>query len=213
MDAAFEKSYVPEHQGVTDTEPLYTGLTPATTGFDVDGVIADTMRLFVDIARESFRIDHLLYADITSYNLEECLDLEPAIIDAIIQQIIEGTHAPRLHAITGCCQTMARFGANGHPVRFVTARPEAGVIRAWLESTMPLDASQIDVVATGSFEAKTTVLHSKGIQVFVEDRLETCFLLSQAGIAPIVFAQPWNRCPHPFREVSSWEEIAALMAV
>lgn len=213
MGAAFEKSFGTEHQTVADTASRYTGLTATTTGFDVDGVIADTMRLFVDIARESFRVEHLQYEDITSYNLEECLDLPPDIIDAIIQQIIEGTHAPRLHAISGCCQTMARFGANGHPVRFVTARPGAGVIRAWLESTLPLDADQIEVVATGSFEAKTAVLHSKGIQVFVEDRLETCFLLSQAGITPIVFAQPWNRYPHPFREVSSWEELASLMVV
>jgi len=35
--------------------------------------------------------------------------------------------------------------------------------------------------------------------------------LSQAGITPIVFAQPWNRYPHPFREVSSWDELAMLM--
>jgi hypothetical protein len=32
------------------------------------------------------------------------------------------------------------------------------------------------------------------------------------GITPILFVQPWNRCPHPFREVSTWEEIGALMA-
>jgi len=212
LDAAFKKSFAPEPLAVTDPVPKYTGLAPETTAFDIDGVIADTMRLFVDIARESFRIDHLRYEDITSYNLEECLDIAPAVIDAIIQQIIAGTHAPQLHAIAGCCQTMARFGRNGHPVRFVTARPEAGVIRTWLENTLPLGADQVEVVATGSFDAKATVLRSEGIHIFVEDRLETCFLLSQAGITPILFAQPWNRSPHPFREVSSWEEIASLLA-
>jgi hypothetical protein len=107
---------------------------------------------------------------------------------------------------------MARFGRNGQTVRFVTARPEAGVIRTWLEHNMPLDADRIDVAATGSFEAKAEVLLAQGIRVFVEDRLETCFLLSRVGITPILFAQPWNRYPHPFREVSSWEEIASLMA-
>jgi hypothetical protein len=38
------------------------------------------------------------------------------------------------------------------------------------------------------------------------------FLVSRIGITPILFVQPWNRCPHPFREVSTWEEIGALMA-
>jgi hypothetical protein len=97
-------------------------------------------------------------------------------------------------------------------VRFVTARPEAGLIRTWLESILPLPADQIDVVATGSFDAKADVLQAAGIDVFVEDRLETCFLLSRVGITPILFVQPWNRSPHPFREVSTWEEIGALMA-
>jgi hypothetical protein len=107
---------------------------------------------------------------------------------------------------------MARFAKRGEVVRFVTARPNQGVIRSWLEATLPLEASQIDVVATGSFEAKTEVLKMHGMRVFVEDRLETCFMLSREGIAPIVFQQPWNRRPHPFREVSSWEEIESLMA-
>jgi len=190
---------------------LFRGLAPDTTAFDVDGVIADTMRLFIDIARESFQIDHLRYEDITTYHLDECLDLAPDTIEAIIRQILDGNHALQLHTITGCRQAMARFAANGHPVRFVTARPGADVIRSWLEHNLPLRSDQIEVVATGSFEAKADVLDAEGIRVFVEDRLETCFLLSRRGITPILFVQPWNRLPHPFREVASWDELSAMM--
>ena len=212
MDAPIEKPYGFERQAAAVEASDYKGLTPETTAFDVDGVVADTMRLFIDIARDSFSIRHLRYEDITSYNLEECLDLAPTIIEAVIQQIIDGTHAPRLRPIDGCRQCLARFGKNGQPVYFVTARPEAGVIRSWLEKTLPLRADQIEVVATGCFEAKAEILQAAGIDVFVEDRLETCFHLSRTGIIPILFAQPWNRCAHPFREVSTWEEIGALLA-
>jgi len=212
LDAASEKPYGSGRQAAVVRAAAYRGLAPETTAFDIDGVVADTMRLFIDIARDSFRVQHLRYTDITSYNLEDCLDLAPAIIEAIIQQIIDGTHAPRLRPIDGCRRFLARFGKNGQPVRCVTARPEAGLIRTWLESILPLPADQIDVVATGSFDAKADVLQAAGIDVFVEDRLETCFLLSRVGITPILFVQPWNRCPHPFREVSTWEEIGALMA-
>jgi len=193
-------------------ELTFRGLSPDSTAFDVDGVIADTMGLFIDIARESFQIDDLRYEDITTYHLDECLDLAPDTIEAIIRQILDGNHGLQLNTISGCRRAMAKFAADGQPVRFVTARPGPDVIRPWLEQHLPLRSDQIEVVATGSFEAKADVLHAEGIRVFVEDRLETCFLLSQNGITPILFAQPWNRYPHPFREVASWEELAAMMA-
>jgi len=212
MDAAIKMpSGAPRRALVTDNSD-YHGLAPATTAFDIDGVIADTMRLFIDIARESFQVEHLRYEDITSYNLEDCLDLDPEIIAAVIDQIIAGTHTPRLRPMDGMGPHMARFGQQGQTVRFVTARPEADVIRTWLERNLPLAPDQIEVEATGSFEAKADVLLAEGIRVFVEDRLETCFHLSRVGITPILYVQPWNRYPHPFREVSSWEEIASLMA-
>lgn len=211
MDAAIEKPSAVDllEQG---RERPYRGLSPDTTAFDVDGVIADTMRLFIDIARESFQISHLRYEDITTYHLDECLDLAPDIIEAIIRQILDGSHGMHLHTIPGCRRALAQFAGNGRPVRFVTARPGADLIRSWLSQNLPLRPNQIEVVATGSFEAKADVLREEGVSVFVEDRLETCFLLSRNGIAPILFVQPWNRFPHPFREVASWEELAAMMA-
>jgi uncharacterized protein len=45
----------------------------------------------------------------------------------------------------------------------------------------------------------------------VEDRLETCLQLADHGITPIVFAQPWNRQPHPFPEVANWPELGGLL--
>jgi len=46
---------------------------------------------------------------------------------------------------------------------------------------------------------------------FVEDRLETCFPLSDAGITPVLFKQPWNRKEHPFIEVGTWRELESLI--
>jgi uncharacterized HAD superfamily protein len=212
LDAAIEKPFTLASYRTTEGDRPYRGLEPEITAFDIDGVVADTMRLFIDILRESYKIEHLRQEDITSYDLEECLDLDSDIIAAAIQQIISGQHAPHLHPIAGCGRHLTRFGQNGRTLRFVTARPEAGIIRTWLENLLPLDPQQIDVVATGSFDGKIDVLRAAGARVFVEDRLETCFLLSSAGITPIVYIQPWNRYPHPFREVGSWDEIAAMMA-
>jgi hypothetical protein len=45
----------------------------------------------------------------------------------------------------------------------------------------------------------------------VEDRLETCFPLQEAGITPVLFRQPWNRKSHPFMEVGTWKELESLI--
>ena len=70
---------------------------------------------------------------------------------------------------------------------------------------------QFEVIPTGAYEAKTSVLLDRRISFFVEDRLETCFLLREAGITPVLFKQPWNREPHDFIEVGSWGELESLI--
>jgi hypothetical protein len=78
--------------------------------------------------------------------------------------------------------------------------------------TLPFESAEVDITATGSFEAKADVLQGQGRRFFVEDRLETCFLLEAAGITPILFKQPWNRQDHPFIEVDSWPALEERIA-
>ncbi|HON95728.1 MAG TPA: hypothetical protein PL013_08030, partial [Deltaproteobacteria bacterium] len=67
------------------------------------------------------------------------------------------------------------------------------------------------VEATSVNTAKLEVLKRHGITHFIDDRLDTCEMLQEAGITPIVFTQPWNRKPHPFLAVETWGDIAALI--
>ena len=66
-------------------------------------------------------------------------------------------------------------------------------------------------MATGDPDTKLHYLKAHAVEYFVEDRLETCFDLAREGIIPIVFAQPWNRQPHPFLEVAGWPDLASLL--
>jgi hypothetical protein len=50
-------------------------IDPASVAFDFDGVVADTMSLFLNIASVEYNINGIGYDDITSYNLEECLSI------------------------------------------------------------------------------------------------------------------------------------------
>ena len=186
-------------------------IDPASVAFDIDGVIADTMSLFLDIARDEFNINHIRYADITRYDLTDCLDLDPDIIDLIVDRILDGNYAAYLKPIAGAPEVLTRIGRYHSPVVLITARPYLGPLCDWLSSVVSLSPTLIDIKATGSHERKAGILLERNISCFVEDRLETCYALKEVGIVPVVFKQPWNRQPHPFIEVGNWSELEALI--
>ena len=184
-------------------------IDPRQAAFDIDGVIADTMQLFLDIARLVYGVDHIGYDDITAYQLDQCLDMDPGVIDAITHRIIEGDYPCQLVPMRDAGRVLKRLGELG-PLRLVTARPKAGPMDQWLSELLPSRYYEVVLETTGGFEAKAEVLKRHNIRYFVEDRLDTCFLLSDHDITPVVYKQPWNRQPHPFKEVGDWLELETL---
>jgi hypothetical protein len=65
------------------------------------------------------------------------------------------------------------------------------------------------VVASGAPEIKLNILNGLEVRYFVEDRVETCRQLKEAGIQPFLFVQPWN-CNEPadgFIRVENWGQL------
>ena len=178
--------------------------------FDVDGVFANTMGLFLEIARKDFGINHIQYEDITQYYLEKCLDVPPEIINTIIDRILAGNFAYSLKPIHGSRRVLSALARHGR-LLFVTARPTASPIQEWIYDTLPDVRSSIEVVATGALEAKAGVLKAHGVRLFVEDSLEVCYMLHEQHITPVLYCQPWNRSAHPFQEVRNWDDISTLI--
>ncbi|MEZ0328386.1 MAG: haloacid dehalogenase [Dissulfuribacterales bacterium] len=174
--------------------------------FDIDGVVADTMRAFIHIAREEYNIDTLHKDMITSYWLERCLPIPEEVVLKIVHQLV---HEPLYVALRPIIH--AREGLLAYAERstliFVTARPEQMPIHHWLQELLPeLPASHIQVVATGEHKAKAQLLKQLGIETFIEDHLETCHQIHQAGIQAIVFDQPWNQGETPCPRLHSWQD-------
>lgn len=186
-------------------------IDPTKVAFDIDGVIADTMTLFLDIARDTHDISDIDYEDITCYALDECLDMAPEIIADIGGRIVNGNYTAPLNIYAGAREVLNKIAVCQGKVLCVTARSHPGPIEEWFYRHTDLGPTQIDIVTTGSFESKTDVLLERNMTHFVEDRLETCFLLEAAGLTPVVFKQPWNRQPHEFLEVGSWDELGAMI--
>lgn len=186
-------------------------IDPSSLAFDIDGVFADTMTLFLDIARQEYKIHGVKYEDITCYTLKECIDIDPVLIEEIINRIMDGRHKAPLKPMTGATHVVSRLGRLHRPILFVTARLYREPIYEWIKDVLSLEDGAVEVVATGSFDAKIDVLSSRNISYFVEDRLETCFHLQEAGVTPILFKQPWNRKRHPFMEVGTWKELESFI--
>jgi len=186
-------------------------IRPFELAFDIDGVFADTMTLFIDIAEKIYGLSNIRYEDITEYEIESFSGIDKMISTEIIRRILDGDHTSILAPLDGATPVLKRLNQHHRPTLFVTARPSADQIVGWICDMLAVGPSDIAVVATGSFDDKAEVLVESDIRYFVEDRLDTCFQLNSAGVTPIVFRQPWNRKPHPFREIGNWQELESMI--
>jgi uncharacterized HAD superfamily protein len=193
-------------------KPLSPRIPKDRLAFDIDGVVADIMTTFLTLVRERYNQGHhFRYEHITTFYLEECLDLPSWIIDAVIRELIDRPDELPVEPFPHAVPVLTRL-ARETPLLFVTARDRARPIESWLHRNLaPVPPAAIRVLATGDPESKIHYLKDHGIQYFVEDRLETCLQLAHHGVTPIVFAQPWNRQPHPFLEVADWPALADLL--
>lgn len=185
-------------------------ILPKEIAFDIDGVVADTFRLFVEMAVQGFGYQ-FTYEDITEYDFRKVVDIAEEDSDAIIRELLENPVKSGIKPIKGAVEVLTRL-AGVAPLVFVTARPEKTPIIQWIYHQLPdVDRDLIHLEATNTHGEKLPVLLEKKIKYFVEDRLDTCYLLSEASVTPIVFEQPWNRKHHPFSAVRDWAGLSSLI--
>ena len=181
-------------------------IRPSELAFDIDGVIADTFRVFVKTARESYGVE-IEYEDITEYDFRKVIDIDDETSNAIIEQILEDPVGIGIAPVQGAAEVLRRLSCFG-PLCLVTARTNREAIMEWVRQALQIEnGDHLRLEATGTHEDKLPVLLRHHIRYFVEDRLETCYLIQQSPVTPIVFDQPWNRKDHPFLSVGSWDEI------
>jgi len=185
-------------------------ISPREIAFDIDGVFADTFRLFVEKAREEHGYS-FYYEDITEYEFDRVIEIDDRVSQRILQALLENPLQSGIKAIPGAVDVLTRLSRFG-AILFVTARTERNPILDWIHHQLAgVSPDLIRLEATETHGNKPSVLREYGIKYFVEDRLETCYLLDQHAITPILFDQPWNRRPHPFTVVTKWDEISVMI--
>jgi len=179
-------------------------------GFDFDGVIADTAETFIRLACEKYQYCDVILEDIVSFEVEECLDIAPKIVQSIFMEVQLDSIGTGLQPMPGAVEVLGELTEQAE-VTVITARPAAGPVHAWLETMLPKSTcSNINVIAMGNHDDKARHIREQGLTHFIDDRAETCNHLNSLGINPIVFNQPWNENRHNLPMVNSWQDIRAL---
>jgi hypothetical protein len=184
-------------------------IDPCLLAFDIDGVVADTMAVFVRLAHEKYGLTGISKEDMSSYNLYECLGLERHVMEDLISLTLDEEHTKQIPPVPGAPEVLTEL-ATVAPLRFITARVHSESIARWLFTILPgVHGERIEVIASGSPENKANILIGLEIRYFLEDRIETCRHLKQAGIEPLLFDQPWNRHEpaHDFIRVRNWMQL------
>ena len=126
---------------------------PEHLGFDIDCVVADTMEAFIRLAREDYNIT-VLPEEITDFMVEECLDIDPQIIDDIFSRLLDDPLGAGLKPMANSIEVLEELACKA-PLTFITARPDAEPIDNWLKTYLSDSAySQSRLVATGDHDDK-----------------------------------------------------------
>ncbi|MHB1014179.1 MAG: 5' nucleotidase, NT5C type [Desulfurivibrionaceae bacterium] len=183
---------------------------PSRIGFDIDGVVADTMEAFIRLARTGYGAK-VRPEEITEFQVEDCLDIDPLVVEEIFSRLLEEPIACGLRLMTHARRVLTGFAAHG-PLTFITARPQKKPIARWLKKELgPQVYGRVRLVATGEHDGKADPIKEMGLAFFVDDRAQTCLqLANEEGIQPIVYRQAWNQGRHALPEVENWRTIHAL---
>lgn len=193
------------------TRPV-PSIAPGLVGFDFDGVIADIGEAFVRLACTRFGHCDLILENISSFQVDECVDLPLNTIEQIFDDILQDSIATGLKPIDGAIEALKRLSIHG-PVTIITARPQVEPVQDWLFHHFDRHRCDIKLISSGNHDDKERYIREHNILYFIDDRADTCKMLAQSGLKPLVFTQPWNRGQHDLPAVSSWKEIIGLLEI
>jgi uncharacterized HAD superfamily protein len=182
---------------------------PRLIGFDIDGVVADTMDAFIRLARNDYGTE-VFPEQITEFQVEDCLDMDPVVVEEIFARLLSRPLESGLKLMPHARRVLTEFSEMG-PLSFVTARPEREPIARWLAEELGQEVyARVRLEATGVHDGKGAFISAMGLQYFVDDRAQTCEQLTLQGIRSIVYDQPWNYGKHDLPSVDGWLAIRGL---
>lgn len=186
-------------------------IQPTEIGFDFDGVIANTAESFIRIACEEYNYCSFTMEDITNFQLEECIGMPSSIVEKIFLEIMEDSLSTGLQPMPDAVDVLGKLAYHA-PITVITARHLQQPVINWFDHFFPSTTKNaIKLIAMGDHDDKLQYIQSHKLKYFIDDRAETCNMLAQAEIHPLVYSQPWNKNRHSLTTVESWQEIHSFL--
>jgi|GEM_PF-594469 uncharacterized HAD superfamily protein len=183
---------------------------PVRIGVDIDGVLADSLSLWINELNSYFKKDK---------RVEQIRILDICEIYEVTQEELSGFLARRGRylmtkptPITGASKYLGMI-KKYHDIYIVTARDEGFRQETvdWLRKhNLPYD----ELILLGSHEKKEACL-SRNINVLVEDTLEIGVKVSSAGVPVLLLDAPYNQgtLPDLIHRVYSWFDVYRTIVV
>jgi len=171
-------------------------------GFDIDGVISDFVRSFVEVVKKHYDQLTLTEADIYCHDLNLVLGITKQERNKLIRETLlsDITLMPKAR------KTLMRLKSEGHQIFIITARSKdlIGVTKAWLKKKGIPYSKLIQLNEGEKYLAKIE------LDLIVEDNLEDALEWSQKVDNILVYDHPWNQTLNVkslVKRVYSWDNI------
>lgn len=186
-------------------------ISPNDIAFDFDGVIGDSLSAMLRyIKKNADDKDAIKYENITTYMLKNCFrDVGEDVIEESVRRI--NYNFKLVKPIYGALDALTKI-ATKSDIFVVTARPTPDTVIDWFDHFATPLLKNLHVLAETGYSGKAKILKKFDKNYFVEDRIETCYIINKEGINPIVFDHPWNAGKgRNFIRVYGWGDILKLL--
>jgi uncharacterized HAD superfamily protein len=186
-------------------------IQPTEIGFDLDGVIANTAEAFIRLACEQHNYCSFTLQDITNFEIHNCINIPSHLVERIFLDILMDSLSTGVMPMDGAIDVLGNLATHA-PITVITARHLEQPVIDWFDKFFPVTTCKaINLIAMGDHNDKLRYIKNHKLHYFVDDRAETCKLLAQEGITPLVYTHPWNLNRHELHSVSNWQEIEGLL--
>jgi len=171
-------------------------------GIDIDGVLADTHSVLMDLASEHVPIDE---EDRQKYGVQETKHGSDGLRNQVFEEIFEKGLIAEAPIIPGAAEKVNELYDAGNEIYIITARK-----KNWEEQTkewLKKNGIKYHKLIMGAGK-KGDVAKEEGIDVFIEDSSDNIENLEGNGIRAFVFSQPWNQDSHATR-IEQWKNVKA----
>lgn len=181
-----------------------------TIGIDIDDTITDTFYHLMPAVAKFFNEDinylkenKISYTSLTPDMKEHELEFARENFDKLI---------PLTPIKKDAAEYIRKIKKLGHRILIITARSNLFYTDAYKTSTNYLKSHNVPFDELICTFDKAGICKEQNVNIFIDDSVNQCNKVKEAGIKPLLFASPINEDNQEHHKVYSWEDVYNYIA-